>query len=464
MPKTRALVWIRRDLRLADHAALAHAASIADEVAVVFVFDVKILHPLPKNDRRVGFIHACLKEVDQELREKNSALIVLHGDPCEEIPKLAESLGAFCVCSNRDYEPAAKKRDAEVDKRLIKKGIQFLSFKDQVVFEGLEIKTGSGTAFKVFTPFKRAWLAALKARDYDEKNAGRVAYLPQAVAVKHSAPHSLKDLGFDPLDTWLEPGRAAALKRLKNFLPKMKDYEDSRNFPGEEGTSGISAHLRFGTISVRECVRAALAHKSKGAEVWVGELIWRDFYQMILDQYPHVAEGSFKPQYDKIKWPGKEAHYDAWEKGQTGYPLVDAAMRLFAETGWIHNRMRMVVASFLTKDLLIDYRRGEAYFAAQLLDFDMAANNGGWQWSASTGCDAQPYFRIFNPYSQSERFDPNGDFIRANLPELKNLKGKKIHRPDLALLPRGAYPKPIVEHDVQRDKAIALFKETKKNG
>ncbi|RYZ97997.1 MAG: deoxyribodipyrimidine photo-lyase [Proteobacteria bacterium] len=467
MPKRRALVWIRRDLRLEDHAALAHASTVAEELAVVFVFDSKILKGLPKTDRRVGFIQDSLSEIKTILKGHRSELIVRVGDPVSEIPKLAAELKASIVCAARDYEPYAKQRDAAVAKALEKVGAALTLVKDQVIFEGSEIKNLSGAPYKVFTPYKKNWLTRLKTHDYEERFAEDVAYLPAKAAKALSHDHTPQALGFIASgELWLPTGASGAKKLLASFSAAkapIKDYEDGRNYPARDGTSGLSVHLRFGTISVRACVRAALRQKNRGAEVWLSELVWRDFYQMILDQYPHVAKSCFRPEYDSIRWPGKDSHFEAWCRGQTGFPLVDAAMRQLNETGWMHNRMRMVTASFLTKDLLIDYRRGEEYFARQLLDFDLASNNGGWQWSASTGCDAQPYFRIFNPYSQSERFDAAGEFIRAQVPELRAIKGKQVHRPDLRELAPGAYPPPLVEHAVQRDKAIALFKAVKKS-
>ena len=341
-------------------------------------------------------------------------------------------------------------------------GVDFDTLKDQVIFEGLEIKTKTGGAYKVFTPYKNAWLAELSERHYEERRPAAIKFTSRRETEKVSQPWSLEDLGFSPSPLWLEAGPEAGQKRLNRFGEPMARYEDARNFPSVEGTSGLSVHLRFGTVSVRACVRAALARENRGAEVWLSELVWRDFYHMILDQYPHVATGAFRQEYDSLRWPGSEKHFQAWCEGRTGYPIIDAAMRQLKETGWMHNRLRMVTASFLTKDLLIDYRLGEAYFARHLLDFDLAANNGGWQWSASTGVDAQPYFRVFNPYSQSERFDPAGEFIRAEVPELRAIKGKQVHRPDWRALGPGVYPAPIVDHEVQRDKAIALFKSRKK--
>jgi deoxyribodipyrimidine photo-lyase len=449
----KALVWVRRDLRLSDHTPLAHAAALADTVAVAFVFDRNILAALSRKDRRLTFIHKSLEDLDEELQKRGSRLIVRIGDPVEVIPKLAGELGTKLVCAGRDYEAYAKKRDTKVAEALKKQGAQLELLKDQVIFEGRELLSKTGTPFKVFTPYKNAWLAALAAGDYDERVTKKVRFTAKA---PKNPDWSLSALGFEPQDLWLEAGEKAALKRLKEFEPKMKDYAKARDFPATEGSSGLSVHLRFGTVSIRACVRSALAQKNPGAVTWLSELIWRDFYQMILDNNPRVETGAFKKEYDSIEWPGSSRHFQAWCEGRTGYPLVDAAMRHFNATGWMHNRLRMVVASFLTKDLLVSWQRGEAYFAEHLLDFDLAANNGGWQWSASTGCDAQPYFRIFNPYSQSKKFDPDGTFIRENVRELRNVKGKAIHRP-----PAGAsdYPDPIVDHSSQREKAIRLFKK-----
>jgi deoxyribodipyrimidine photo-lyase len=452
------LVWLRRDLRLEDHTALAHAKDECDALALVFVFDTSILKKLAdKADRRLSFIHQSLRELDAELRERGSLLIVKHGDPTIEIPKLAAELKVHAVYTHRDYEPNAKLRDKKVETQLKKDSILFHSFKDQVIFEGLEVITGSGGAFKVFTPYKNAWLAKLKAENYEERRIGKLTLLPKT-ALK-SDVWDLEKIGFQESALWLKAGSKAAQKRLTEFTrANLGEYKAQRDFPSLEATSGLSVHLRFGTISVRACVRAALAQKNIGAETWLSELIWRDFYHMILDQNPYVVGHAYKKEYESIRWPGKKEHFLAWCEGRTGFPIVDAAMRHFNATGWMHNRLRMVVASFLTKDLLIDWREGEAYFARYLLDFDLAANNGGWQWSASTGCDAQPYFRIFNPYSQSERFDAEGEFIRSQIPELAQVKGKMIHCPEIGGLFGAKYPAPIVAHDEQRKKALALFK------
>ncbi len=402
-----ALCWIRRDLRLSDHHALMEACRIADRVTLVFIYDTTILEKLrDRDDRRVTFIHNSVQEVDQSLREKGSALITLYGDPRKEIPSLAKKLSAEAVFCNQDYEPSAKERDKTVAKQLQSEGIRFFTYKDQVIFEGLEVATQSGTPFRVFTPFKSAWLKKLAQEDIQEFRPNLKKLTPARDLKGFLKLYTLDDIRFHKAKLWLSAGESAAQKRLVAFINKLERYDKERDFPSAQGTSGLSVHLRFGTISIRKLVRSAIKQNSTGAKVWLSELIWREFYQMILDRFPRVANSAFRLEYDSIKWPGNHQMFNAWCKGLTGYPLVDAAMRHFNKTGWMHNRLRMVVASFLVKDLLVDWRKGEAYFARFLLDFDLGANNGGWQWCASTGCDAQPWFRIFNPVTQSKRFDP----------------------------------------------------------
>jgi deoxyribodipyrimidine photo-lyase len=350
--------------------------------------------------------------------------------------------------------------------------VAFHAFKDHVIFEGDEIKTGAGTPFKVFTPYKRVWSEALAPNMVAPHSPVLSKLMRQSECARVSCAWELHNIGFEKNALWLQTGERAAQARLRAFGAKIANYNERRNFPAlSDGTSGLSVHLRFGTLSIREAVRFALKHKSTGASTWLSELVWRDFYQMILDQFPYVVEGAFKREYDRLRWPGSSAHFEAWVKGRTGFPIIDAAMRHFAATGWMHNRLRMVVASFLTKDLLVHWKEGEAYFARYLLDFDLAANNGGWQWAASTGCDAQPYFRIFNPVSQSEKFDPDGAFIRANVPELNGFSKKRIHWPheapaseqNIAHCQLGKdYPHPIVEHHRQRLKCLQMFKAARK--
>jgi deoxyribodipyrimidine photo-lyase len=470
----RSLVWLRRDLRLSDHTALAEAEHLSDSVAVAFVFDRNILGALADNsDRRVNFIHHSLRELNGTLAQHGSALLVRTGDPAHELPLLARELRADAVFANRDYEPYAMQRDASVGEALRAIGVAFHSCKDQVIYEKQEILSGKGTPFRVFTPYKNAWLHRFHSAVFlgEHPAAERPVHLRSLLPAKEITaliqPWDLRDLGFEQTALWLQPGERAAKQRLKQFTVRLPGYAETRDFPALESTSGLSAHLRFGTISIRELVRAALDHPSPGADIWLSELIWREFYQMILDQYPHVVNHAFKPECDSIVWPGSDEHFEAWSEGRTGYPLVDAAMRHFNNTGWMHNRLRMVVAMFLTKDLLVDWRRGERYFADRLLDFDLAANNGGWQWSASTGCDAQPYFRVFNPVLQSRKFDPEGVFIREHCPELRGFSNTHVHFPaaaPLAVQQRAGcvigrdYPAPIVDHAAQKEKAIALFK------
>lgn len=466
-PFERAICWVRRDLRLRDHAALALATSQAEQVAVVFVFDRNILDELEdRDDKRIGFIVRSLEEMDEKLRAVGSRLVVLIGRPQTEIPKLARELGAQAVFTGRDYEPYAQVRDAEVAVDLEKDGIEFVTVKDTVIFEPDEILNGSGEPFRVYSPYERVW---------------RKRFVPERDAAFHQAhkahlwpagklPHpkwGYEEIGFESSECIVEAGEDAARKRLKNFTTRVKDYAEDRNFPALEGTSMLSMCLRFGTVSIRACVRAAIDEPSKGAEKWLSELIWRDFYQDILAHHPEVIQVPFQPKYRDLRYPGEEEHWQAWCEGQTGYPLVDAAMRCLRQTGAIHNRLRMIVASFLTKDLLVDYRKGEAWFARFLLDFELASNNGGWQWAASTGCDPQPYFRIFNPVTQSETYDEDGIFIRRWVPELRELKGPGIHFPPKArpmeLEAAGVelgktYPWPIVDHAEMRVRAIELLK------
>jgi deoxyribodipyrimidine photo-lyase len=461
-----ALCWIRRDLRLHDHAALSAATAGHESVAVVFVFDRNILDPLEdRTDRRVSFIHRSLTELDAKLRAARSQLIVRHGDPVQEIPQLAQSLGVRAVFTARDYEPYAVARDLAVRKNLGSQRIAFETVVDSVVIEPGLVLSQSGTPFRVYSPYARAWRKALAPEHtaLHEPDLARLA--PAAALADQTVDWSMDALGFAPSDLWLEPGEDAAHARLDAFRPRIPAYAESRDFPAKPGTSGLSVHLRFGTISIRELVRRAMEAREAG-DKWLAELIWRDFYQDLLWHHPHVVRETFQPQFNELVWPGHEAHWQAWCEGKTGFPIIDAAMRCLNATGWMHNRLRMIVASFLTKDLLIDYRRGEAYFAAKLLDFELASNNGGWQWAASTGADAQPYFRIFNPVLQSERFDPVGEFIRTWCPELAGLSGKAVHWPsgasamelETASVTLGEqYPKPIVNHALQKDRAVALL-------
>ena len=466
----RALVWFRRDLRDYDHAALYHALKRARQVFCVFIFDREILDALPSpEDRRVAFIHHSVTELQQALAQHGGGLIVRYGQARDEIVLLATELGANAVYLNHDDDPASLARDAAVGAALADNGIATHHYKDAVIFERDEVLTGAGTPFSVFTPYKNAWLKKitpfyLHAYPVD-------IYLDRLAA--HSTPiPCLQDMGFAPLtQTGRIPatGMSGGRQLLDDFLQRIDQYHETRDFPAVKGPSYLSVHLRFGTVSVRQLAAAAYQQSGRGAQTWLSELIWRDFYHQILAHRPDVAEGvSFKPQYNSLPWPNPPGHFEAWANARTGYPLVDAAMRQINQTGYMHNRLRMVAASFLTKDLLVDWRLGEQYFADKLIDFDLAANSGGWQWAASVGCDAQPWFRIFNPVTQSERFDPQGKFIRRYLPELACLPDKFIHAPwtlpgaeqqKLGCVLGRDYPLPIVDHAEQRVQALALFKQ-----
>ncbi len=473
---TSSLFWFRRDLRSNDNAGLHGALSSSNKVYCAFIFDRDILDHLPtKRDRRVEFIWESVRELQDSLRAMGGDLIVRHASAATEIPRLARELKVDAVYTNQDYEPAALARDEAVYEQLRQNGIAFHRAKDTVIFEKDEVLTQAGGTFSVFTPYKNAWLKKLTdfhLKPYPiEKYAARLAK-----PAKPAALPALEEMGFarTNIKTLLPCGMSGAIKLRDEFLTRIADYKEARDFPGVKGVSYLSTHNRFGTISIREL--AGLAHaatlrgKNVGAETWLSELIWRDFYFQILWHHPHAAERAFRPEYDAIEWPNEQALFAAWCEARTGYPIIDAAMRQLNESGYMHNRLRMIVASFLSKDLLIDWRWGEKYFADNLNDFDLAANNGGWQWAASTGCDAQPYFRIFNPVTQSERFDPAGKFIRKYLPALKNLPDKFIHAPwtlpPLEQQARGCvigrdYPAPVVDHAVQREKALVLYKTVK---
>jgi deoxyribodipyrimidine photo-lyase len=479
----RALVWFRRDLRCDDQAALYHALRSARQVWCAFVFDRDILDALPRQDRRVEFIRDSLLGLDAQLRAlatshgiEGAGLIVRHGHAVEEVAAVAQQLGVQAVYANHDDDPAALARDARARGALADIGAALHTSKDHVIFERGEVLTQGGNPYSVFTPYKNAWLKKLN--DYYLKaypvarHASALAALPPGQA---RALPTLADIGFEPSNLHalkLPSGSAGALELLDDFLPeRIGRYHETRDFPAVKGPSYLSTHLRFGTVSVRHLAREAWQRvpTERGAEVWLSELIWRDFYQQILHHHPHVVGHAFKPAYERIRWEhGKHADalFAAWCAGRTGYPLVDAAMHQINSSGYMHNRLRMVTASFLVKDLGLDWRRGEAYFAEKLNDFDLAANNGGWQWAASTGCDAQPYFRIFNPVSQSERFDAEGKFIRRYLPQLASLPDKLIHAPwlarpiDLAAAQvelGKSYPEPVVMHDAARERTLQRY-------
>ena len=471
-----ALVWFRRDLRSFDHAALHHALRFAERVHCAFVFDTAILDVLPlRRDRRVEFIHASVAELDVALEAmarvagvQGAGLIVRRGHAEDEIPRLARELGVDKVFANRDYEPDAIVRDSRVAQALAGEGIGYEDFKDQVIFERDEVLTQAGKPFSVFTPYKNAWLKAVDAAQLKswpvEEYAAHLAPKP----VGESLP-GLADIGFEPTnlgELQMPVGMSGGKRLFEDFAARIGRYKRARDFPAVKGVSYLSTHLRFGTVSIRQLAAHARAHGGEGAETWLSELIWRDFYHQILWHHPQVVERAFRPEYDAVKWDDAPALFAAWCEARTGYPIVDAAMRQLNQTGWMHNRLRMIVASFLTKDLGIDWRLGERYFATHLNDYDLAANNGGWQWAASTGCDAQPYVRIVNPVTQSEKFDPEGRFIRRYLPELARVPDKFIHAPwTMGSIDQTAcrtkigvdYPGPVVDHAMARERTLLRF-------
>lgn len=469
-----ALFWFRRDLRFDDNAGLYYALRSSRRVHCVFVFDSEILDPLPsRSDRRVEFIHGSVAQLQAALRGHGGELIVASGRAREVIPKLAASLRADAVFANEDYEPAAIDRDASVAQALGTRGAKLHLAKDQALLHKDEVLTRDGAPYSVFTPYRNAWLAKLdeyQVKSYPVASHAAALAPPPAPA----AMPALESLGFAKTNlegVGIHPGAAAARALLADFGKRIDTYRKARDFPAVKGVSYLSVHNRFGTISIRELAAAARKAGGAGAETWLSELAWRDFYFQILWHHPHAATGAFRREYDAIRWPDDERLFAAWREAATGYPLVDAAMRQINTTGYMHNRLRMVAASFLVKDLLVDWRKGERYFAETLNDFDLAQNNGGWQWAASTGCDAQPYFRIFNPVTQSERFDREGRFIRRYLPELARVPDKFIHAPWTmdAAQQRAAgcvigedYPAPVVDHAVQREKALALYGKVKR--
>jgi deoxyribodipyrimidine photo-lyase len=470
-----ALVWFRRDLRDVDHAALSHALAEFERLFCVFVFDSEILDALPtRADRRVEFIRESLVELDANLRGKGGSLIVRRGQARVEIPRLAHELAVAAVFCNRDYEPQAIARDAAVAHALETQGVAMRSFKDQVIFERREVLTGGGKPFSVFTPYRNAWIKHLSPRDlapHPCEVCGRFAGPPDDSGIP-----TLEEIGFEPTnlhDLKLPCGMRGARRLFADFLSRIDSYHRQRDFPALKGPSYLSVHLRFGTISPRALVREAharMTHGCKGAEIWLNELVWRDFYHMILALNPHVVGAAYRPEYGALVFERRPDWFAAWCEGRTGYPLVDAAMRQLNTTGYMHNRLRMVAASFLVKDLGVDWRLGEAWFARQLNDFDLAANNGGWQWAASTGCDAQPYFRMLNPVTQSEKFDAAGGFIRRYLPALAKVSNHRIHAPwqmtqdeqhaAQCVIGRD-YPAPLVDHAEARSRTLERYKAVK---
>jgi deoxyribodipyrimidine photo-lyase len=459
------LVWFRRDLRDYDHAALSHALKESEHVFCIFIFDKEILNALKsKEDRRVEFIWESIKELKESLIRNKSDLIVLHDKAFEAMSYAIDQFKIEAIFTNRDYEPAAITRDEQIKKLASSKNIAFHDFKDQVVFEKNEILTALEKPYTVFTPYKNNYLKKLSQMTMPRFDID--PWIKNLAQFKSQPLLTLKDMGFQATnlhDIKIHTGMSGGKLLVDDFKERIALYKKTRDFPAIKGVSYLSVHLRFGTVSIRQLFRLAQESFNEGAETWLNELIWREFYFQILFHRPDVAIGkAFKKEYESIAFENNPDYFKAWTEGKTGYPIVDAAMRQLNQTGFMHNRLRMIAASFLVKDLLVDWRWGEAYFAERLIDFDLSANNGGWQWAASTGCDAQPWFRIFNPITQSTRFDPQGKFIKKYIPELKNCTDEEVHAPWLSQkAEQFNYPNPIVEHASQRIKALALYKSVK---
>lgn len=430
MKNESVIFWFRRDLRLNDNAGLHAALTSGFPVIPLFIFDQQILSKLEdRDDRRVDFIFQSLERLNHQLAKSGSGILIRYGNPVEVIDELTSGLPVNAVYTNRDYEPYARERDNKVELMLQSKNIQFHSFKDQVIFEPGELLKADGLPYTVYTPYSKLWKKTVSSQLLKSYPSEELRTYNTEVALP--SVNSLEEIGF----------KSSGIHFNKPEIPAeiIRSYHLTRDLPSVEGTTRLSVHLRFGTVSIRELVKIALLEN----ETWLGELIWREFFMSILYFFPHVTERSFKPAYDSIQWRNNETDFERWCKGTTGYPIVDAGMRELLATGHMHNRVRMIVASFLTKHLLIDWRWGEAWFARHLLDFDLSANNGNWQWAAGCGCDAAPYFRIFNPYEQTKKFDSKLEYISKWVPEFQQL----------------TYPSPVVDHTVARQRALDTYKK-----
>ena len=419
------LFWHRRDLRTVDNVGLYHALKEQKRVLPLFIFDTEILNSLPKKDKRVEFIHQSLQVLKAWYEEQGSSLLVLFGNPVELFSRLVPK----AVYSNHDYEPYARNRDQKVAEELKTQGIAFKTYKDQVIFEKDEVIKDDGKPYTVFTPYSKRWKKMLETNPI--KKYDLQPFLKNLLPSVPLALLGLAEIGFQ------SSSPAFPERIIKTAI--IDQYEKQRNFPALHGTTRLSVHIRFGTVSIRQLTEIAVRRSA----AWLNELIWRDFYAMILWHFPEVVDQAFKPAYDRIQWRNNEQEFQAWCEGRTGYPIVDAGMRELNETGFMHNRVRMITASFLTKHLLVDWRWGEAYFAEKLLDFDLASNNGGWQWAAGSGCDAAPYFRVFNPELQTQKFDPELKYVKKWVPEFQEL----------------SYPRPMVEHSFARERALNTYKQ-----
>ena len=418
--------WFRRDLRVEDNVGLYHALQSDHPVLPIFIFETDILDKLEsKHDRRVDYIHQALSAIDEQLKAYNSALKTYHGNPLEVFKSLLEEYDIQSVFCNRDYEPQAIERDASIFYYLQERNIPLKAYKDQVIFDKKDILKNDDTPYVVYTPYARKWREKLTAKDYQAYQPDLKNLLQQ----NSSNIHTLNDIGFEKTNIlYTKPELDAQI---------INEYDKQRDYPALQGTTRLATALRFGTISIRKCVAFALQHN----QTWLGELIWREFYMQILYHFPHVVNKPFKPKYEFIEWRIDEEGFKKWCEGKTSYPIVDAGMRELNQTGFMHNRVRMITASFLCKHLLIDWSWGEAYFAKKLDDYDLSANNGNWQWVAGSGCDAAPYFRVFSPMAQTDKFDKNLKYIKKWVPELNTSK----------------YPEPMVDHKFARERVLAAY-------
>lgn len=431
----KVIFWFRRDLRLADNAGLYHALRSGKEVIPLFIFDKEILNGLKdRKDARVTFIHDTIRQLKLDLRAIGSDLIVKFGSPLTVWKEVVEEYSITAVFTNRDYEPYAKQRDEKIAEFLSSKNIGLIKHKDHVIFESDEVLKDDGNPYTVFTPYKRKWLTTLAKENttnsYFLSSYPTSKYHSNFSKFENGPSISLEQMGFERSSISIPPAETTQ--------SIIKNYHDRRNFPALNGTSRLGIHFRFGTISIREKARKA----AKLSETYLSELIWRDFYSQILDHFPHIVTQAFRAKYDRIPWRNNKEDFEKWCKGETGYPIVDAGMRELNSTGHMHNRVRMITASFLTKHLLIDWRWGEAYFAEKLLDFDLASNNGGWQWASGSGTDAAPYFRIFNPHTQLDKFDKNREYTKRFVPEIGT----------------DTYPNYIVDHKFARERCLETYK------
>ncbi len=458
---TRAIHWFRNDLRLRDNTALRDAAQ-ADQVALLYVLDDRLLS---RSGTRARHLVETLERLDADLPDPHR-LIVRRGRPEEVVPAVLREARATQLCFNRDTTPFATARDERVRRAAEKLDVEVIARRDRVVFEADQVTKDDGSPYVVYTPYAKRWYRRIADEPMRPERAPRLPDpIPQLSSEKLPDPASLDPEGAAELPT---AGSAAARRRLQSFLESdVGDYDELRDRPDRDGTSRLSPYLRFGAISIRECVyeardaAAAESRLGKGARKWIDELVWRDFYAAILETHPRVARQSFREEYDRVRWRNDEKAFEAWCTGRTGYPIVDAGMRQLVATGWMHNRVRMIAASFLTKDLLTDWRWGERFWFEHLVDGDPASNNGGWQWAASTGTDPQPYFRIFNPTSQGTRWDPDGEYVRRWIPELRELRGADAHEPWKAPALAPDYPPPVVDHGEARTRALAAFERAR---